>query len=77
MNIYGVRDSLKMVIVGKKQLLETIKEKLEKGDVESVGESKVIVQFLEMNISELENILKDISHCCGRNADKQMDQPEM
>lgn len=68
MNIYGVRDNLKIVIIGKKQLLDNIKKKQVAGEVESPGETQAIIQFLEMNIAELENIFRDISQCCRSNA---------
>lgn len=66
MNIQTIRDNLKNTIAGKEKMLALYKEKLEVGNyfkkemkVNQTAE-KTTIQFLTINIAELQRILQDL-----------------
>ena len=54
MNIYTVRDNLKNTIAGKELMLKGIND---------TTYGKIMAQFLETNIDELNRILRDVEQC--------------
>lgn len=54
MNVYQLRDNLKNTIKNKRELLADISDDL-------------VVQFLKINIDELERILVDVEKCCEQS----------
>ena len=58
MNIYQVRDNLKNNIAGKELLYKEYIES-ENTDLNTVAE------FIRFNITELNDILADVEHCCA------------
>jgi len=55
MNIEKVRDHLKRTIAGKEAMLNTLNSRR--------VIDKVAIKYLEININELERILKDVQSC--------------
>lgn len=68
MNIYTVRDNLKNTIAGKEKALAEYNKVLNIHiDPVADGERMAIiatVEFLEINIGELQRILQDVEACC-------------
>ena len=68
MNIYTVRDNLKNTIAGKEKALAEYNKVLNIHiDPVADGERMAIiatVEFLEINIAELQRILQDVEACC-------------
>lgn len=54
MNVYQLRDNLKNTIENKQEVLADISDDL-------------VVQFLNVNIDELERILVDVEICCEQS----------
>lgn len=57
MNVYQLRDNLKNTIKNKRELLVDRSEEY----------SDLVVQFLNVNIDELERILVDVEICCEQS----------
>lgn len=64
MNIRTIRDNLRRTITSKEMLLDTYKIV----DPGSSGAKGALIQFLEININELKNILADVEKCCGKES---------
>lgn len=60
MNIHTVRNNLANTIKGKQELLAVLKARPEN------AVNFVTIQFLQSNLDELQNILKDIELCCEK-----------
>ena len=69
MNIYTVRDNLKRTIEGKEQMLADLVDRKEHGWFNSTSEivaNRATIEFLEVNLDELRNILADVEVCCEK-----------
>lgn len=64
MNISTVRDNLKNTIAGKEKMLTTLQARvgLERAGIDQVA-FIATVNFLEINIAELQRILQDVEQC--------------
>ena len=60
-SIYQVRDNLKNTIAGKEAYLAQMKEDIVKYN-QTVNYA--VAKFLEINLTELRNILADVEKCC-------------
>ena len=58
MDVYQLRDNLKNTIKNKRELLVAMSY---------VSFGDLVVQFLELNIDELERILVDVEICCKQS----------
>ena len=64
MNITTVRDNLKKTISGKEMLLDTYRNPSMNAYPKDV--KAVMIQFLEINLAELNAILTDVEVCCQK-----------
>lgn len=72
MNIYTVRDNLKQTIAGKQDLLARSKARLGQRptpDDVTWFTIKSTVEFLQINIDELQKILADVEVCCTQHSE--------
>ena len=75
MNIYTVRDNLKNTIAGKEKMLKDMKFQRAfgdgswQGDIAKQAAYFATVEFLEININELNRILKDVEVCCQQHTE--------
>lgn len=60
MNIHTARNNLANTIKGKQELLTVLQSRPEN------AVNFITIQFLQSNLDELQNILKDIEKCCEK-----------
>lgn len=66
MNIHRVAENLKNTISGKERYLAQLREHFEAGKDPNLGSrlaTNGVIQFLEINIKELKQILADVEIC--------------
>jgi len=65
MNLQTVQDNLKRTIAGKEHMLDSHKRYLRSTGTSGPENTAIfaIIQFLEVNIDELQRILKDLEQC--------------
>ena len=65
MNIQTVADNLRNTIAGKEHMLDSHKRYLRSTGTSGPENTAIfaIIQFLEVNIDELQRILKDVEQC--------------
>ena len=70
MTIQTVRDNLKNTIAGKEKMLTTLQARvgLERAGIDQVA-FIATVNFLEINIAELQRVLQDVEQCAKQASD--------